>query len=263
MKLLQLILGLSLLFSNINLFGQTNREQLLKIVFPSLPLELQDNIIVLAGLMDASNREQSMPCPPAYTNLLSNTNLFSPAEEQWIKEVALKYKNVTTNSGPAGTVFKEWKTRQMKLSEKLTHTYPVAFFNYTNSSDHEEVVSKYDGQEVIAHYRTPSEDGYDVKLYRGMLMDFQEYKKGVLNGLFIRPNSTSHPNTNFDKCYGYLRFAEGMAVGKYICWDNTGKISSEMEFKKPFDILKYSFAKFDLSWTEVPTNTTNSVPSQK
>jgi antitoxin component YwqK of YwqJK toxin-antitoxin module len=108
------------------------------------------------------------------------------------------------------------------------------------------------------HYRTASENGYDVELYRGILLRYLEYKNGILDGLCVYPNDPARPNTKFDRCFAYLRFVKGKALGKYIVWDENGLIASEMEFKKPFDILKYSAAQFDLSWTKLPTNIINS-----
>jgi hypothetical protein len=121
MKLLRITFLFSMVFHVSNLFGQTNRAELFKYIYPSMPVELQDNIAILVGFLDDKPPQH---CPPAYINLLSNTNLFSPNEEKQIREVALKYKNVTTNSGPAGTKFKEWGTRQVKWNQQLSRVFP-------------------------------------------------------------------------------------------------------------------------------------------
>jgi hypothetical protein len=252
------LICLVLLFGANNLFGQTNKQEHLEEIFPNLPVQLQDDIVIL--FEQEQNGDPTLPCPPAYTNLLSNRNLFSPAEEKLLKEVALKYKNVTTNSGPAGTVFKRWGMGQAKWTQQLIETFPVAFFVYTNSPNREEIGSILGGEEFAARFRTPSEDGYDVEFSHGMATRFLQYKKGVLDGLYVISNQMGHTNANIDKCYFYLRFVGGKAVGKYIGWEDDGNIGVELEFKKPFDILKYSQVKFDLAWTEVPTN---SIPNSK
>jgi antitoxin component YwqK of YwqJK toxin-antitoxin module len=238
-----------LLLSN-HVFGQTNGEQLLKIAFPSLPAELHDNIIVSAGFLAVDGRELLLPCPPAYTNLLTNTNLVSTSELKRIKEAINKYKNVKTNCGPAGTEFKGWKTALWKFNKQFIETNLVACFSYTNSADVEEVSPHFGGFQYVAHFRTPSNDGYDVLLYQGKLMRYAEYKNGVLDGLDISPNDDARPNESYDKISKYQRFSNGLAIGKFIAWANDGSISGEWEYLKPFDVLKYSAGKWDLSWTE-------------
>src|SRR5712671_5181460 len=91
---------LTLLLFSISLHGQTNAAPITK-YFPSLPPKLQRNVVVLVDM------DNPQPCPPAYTNLLCNTNLLSPAESKLIHKVMLKYKSVATNSGPVGSVFEK------------------------------------------------------------------------------------------------------------------------------------------------------------
>jgi hypothetical protein len=251
------IFSLALTLSGGHLFSQTNDSELIKALFPSMPAELKRNVVVLVGL-----RNSPQPCPPAFTNLLSNTNLLSSADQKLIKEVVLKYKNVTTNSGPSGSKLMGRVMRQYSFLGE-TNTFPVARFAYTNSLDLEEIASLFDNKEIIARFRTPAGGGYDILAMNGMLMQYQEYKNGVLDGLYIYLNNPNQPNTDYDKCYFYIRFENGKAANKYITWDEDGKIAFELEFKRPLDILKYSRQKMDLSWTEMPTSTTSPIQSPK
>jgi len=243
MKLKYITLVLSLLYSTGNLLGQTNYEQ--HLIFPLLTPECQSNLVVTA------TPEHSKPCTPENTNLLSNTNLFSPAEQQLLKEIPLKYKSVTTNSGPAGTVFKGLAVRQWKLQQELVKTFPVSCFVYTNFEAREEIAFM-SSRTTIASFRTQFGDGYDVNLIDGELVQYQQYKNGVLDGLCI--------GGVFDvvHCGHWARFVKGKLLGNFYYWDREGNIIMDAEFKEPFDFLKYEMKKFDLAWTEAPTNTTNS-----
>ncbi len=260
MKLREFILGLSLLF-----YACTNSraEQL---IFPFLKMEGQSNIIVTA------NWDHPKPCPPEYTNLLSNTNLFTFAEQEKLKDVALKYQNVTTNSGPAGSVFKNWGLRRMKHTDLgiPTNTFWVACFSYTNSDAREEI-NAYAGPKFInAKFRTTTGDGYDVVVVDNILFAYQEYKHGVLDGLFVGVHDPNHPD-DVEHCGMWTRFIDGKILGKFIIWgpiDYTKEkggfqIVAEAEFKEPFDFLKYQSIPIDLAWTEVSTNTANSAQSLK
>ncbi len=78
MKQQHLVISLFLFFSG---YMASHAERL---IFPFLKPESQSNIIVTA------NWEHPLPCPSEYTNLISNTNLFTPAEQRLIKEIPLK-----------------------------------------------------------------------------------------------------------------------------------------------------------------------------
>jgi hypothetical protein len=243
MKLRHLILGWNLLF----LACMTSHAE--RLIFPFLTLESQSNIIVTADF------DHPRPCPPEYTNLISNTNLFSLAEQKKLKEVTLKYQNVTTNSGPAGSVFKGWGLRQEKI-ETWTNTFWVACFAYTNSDAQEEIYQTSPGT-IVARFRRQAGDGYDVSVINGSIFAYQEYKNRLLDGLYAVLHDPNHPEEK-EHCGMWARFAKGKIMGKYLMWGQDNKIVVEAEFPKPFDFLKYESTKLDLAWTEVPKNTTNS-----
>jgi hypothetical protein len=177
---------LTLLFFATSLHGQTNA--LAAQYFPSLPLELQSDVIVL---VDWDNPPQ--PCPSIYTNLFSNTNLPSPAENKLIHEVMLKYKTGSTNSGPIGSTFKQ--VRIMESSFQTFHSlFPVTFFTYINSNATEEIASPDDKKIIAAKFRTPTGDGYDISAVNGDLILFQGYRNGILNGVMLGINDPNHPD---------------------------------------------------------------------
>jgi hypothetical protein len=255
MKIRYLIFELSFLICASNLFGQSKNTE--KLVFPLLTIECQSNIIVTADL------DHPKPCPPEYTNLLSNTNLFSLAEQTKLDEITRKYKNVTTNSTPAGSVFRQWALRRrlgVELTSistwvEVTNTFQVACFTYTNSDANEEMAF-FDDNEIDARFRTQAGDGYDVYMLDDAIVKYQEYRSGLLDGLFVEIHDPNSPDDK-DHCVGWARFVKGKLLGKYIMWQD-GQIEAMAEFKQPFDFLKCQTVKTDLSWTELPTNTAQS-----
>jgi len=241
MKQRRLILVLSMLF----FACITARAE--RLVFPLLLPECQSNIVITA---DPDHRRT---CPPEYTNLISNTNLFSPAERKLLKEIPLKYKEVTTNSGPDGTVFNGYALRQWTVG-KFSKTFQVSCFAYTNSAAQVEIAFM-DSRQTIASFRTQSGDGYDVNLIDGRLVQYQEHKNGVLDGLLMKSVFDA------DHCNEWARFVKGKILGKYIMWDGDSRILAEAEFKKPFYFVKCAIGKFDLTWEKVVATQTNSILS--
>jgi hypothetical protein len=227
-----------------------------QLIFPLLPIESQSNIIVTADF------DHPKLCLPEYTNLISNTNLFSIAEQNKLNEVTLKYQNVTTNSGPAGSVFKGWGLRRTKYPALgvPTNVFWVACFTYTNSDAQEEIRSDAVGY-IKVRFRTPTGDGYDVSFVKNALITYQEYKHGMLDGLFVALGLIAPSNPKYEEhCGAWARFVNGKILGKFIMWgpnNLVGKqvgfqIVAEAEFKEPFDFLKYQSIPIDLAWTEVP-----------
>ena len=241
-----IVFGLSLLFVG-NLSAQTNAPE--RLFLPFLTPESQSNVIVTA----VPGRQR--PCPPEYTNLISNTNLFTPAEKKLIGEIPLKYKNVTTNIGPVGTVFQGIEWRELKFKGQIIRKSQVSCYVYTNSGAREEIAFL-QPQQIFIVYRTQSGDGYNVNLLDGRFLGpFKEYKHGVMDGLSI--------GQGFDKehCNTWSRYVNGEMVGKFLGWGESGELLFEAEFKEPFDISKNSLAPFDDTWERVPAGQTNSIPN--
>jgi hypothetical protein len=220
-------------------------------VFPFLKADAQNQINTIA------NYEHSIPCPGEYTNLLTNTNLFSSTEQSELMAVRLKYQDVTTNNGPSGSVFTGWKlykTGHPELGAEA-NSFFVACFTDTNSNGHEEIKSERPGC-ITAKFRTESGDGYDAVLNNGALVTFQQYRHNLLDGLFVAMD----PNKPLDQdhCGVWMRFANGRAVGKFLMWGNDPsadrnevRIVAEAEFKQPFDFIQYQSIPFDLAWERI------------
>lgn len=223
MKLTNIVLTLNLLLLASNLFGQANQTK--QSLIDTLDPDSQTNIIVI--------RDEGWPRPPSppqYTNLISNTNLFSSAEQKLLWEIPLKYENVTTNSGPPGSV--------LTSLNKDTNGYWVARFQYTNSDAQDEITF---GFRKTAMFLNKSGDGYGVSIgpadYMGRKVvkwdiGFCQFKHGVRHGLSVRFYDDGH-------CLTWMRFSNGMAVGKWLEWESDNGLSLEVEFRTPYDFLKH------------------------
>jgi hypothetical protein len=230
MKLRHIILGLSLLFFAGNLFGQTN--QVKKIFVPFLDEESQSNVVITV-----SDFGSEQPSPLEYTNLISNTNLFTPKEQKLLEEVFIKYKNyqdLTTNSGPPGTVLVGlYKTNFIIPIIHKTNEQWVARFQYTNSEAQEEVRL---GNGIAMRYFTKTGDGYIVGIGNSGgdlgLRLFQIKQRGVLDGLQV-----DFVNNRLQL---YMHYTNGKAIGKYFMWNpRNGNLILEAEFKEPYDLEKH------------------------
>lgn len=231
------ILGLGLLMVCNLGFSQSVEPG--RLCYPFLTIESQSNLVFTA------DADHPRACPVELTNVISNTNLFTVAEQQKLKEVELKYQNISTNAGAAGSVFTGMQMRQWRLGE-FTDKFLVACFKYTNSQATDELRIF----DCRVRYRTESGAGYDVRMSRGRLVQYQEYAGGVLNGLFV--------DSTFDRahCNSLARFTDGKMVGRFLNWSKNGEIVMDIYFKEPFDFLKYQTIKHDMAWTEVMTNAT-------
>ena len=216
MKRINIISGLILLLAA-NLFGQTSQRMQGLIWF--LDPDSQTNLVVIRD----GNR--SLPCPPQYTNLLSNTNLFTPAEQKLLQEVMLKYKNITTNSGPPGSI--------LAGLHKDTNNCWVALFRYTNSDARDEITFD---QMVTARHLDNANDGYEVNLSpesRWLGLGFRGLKHGMSDGLCVQFYGDGH-------CRSWMQFSNNMAVGKWLEWSRLDNgLSLEVEFKAPYDFQKH------------------------
>jgi hypothetical protein len=244
MKLRNLIFGLSLLLSG-NLFGQTNQAD--RLFLPFLDKESQSNVIVTLNLSG-----DGIPCPLEYTNMLSNTNLFTFEEQKTIQEVFIKYKNVTTNSGPQGTeLVSLYKTNY--IVKAMNKDWPVekwvASFQYTNSNAKEEI--RLGGNVLFASFRTESNDGYNVNITStgsGPILRFIEFRNGVVSGILAEFANTHQSWTNdyrqdeFDGCPvdEYRQYTNGLVLGKYLMWNpKNNNLILEAEFKEPYNFEKH------------------------
>lgn len=244
MKIQFIVIIFSLLIFAETLLGQTN--QLRRLFIPFLEKESQSNVIVdVSGFFG-----DGQPCPLEYTNSLSNTNLFTTEEQKTISKAFLKYRNVTTNSGPIGTVpmgLFETNRFVKVINKSIKIKSWVAIFKYTNIDATEEIQF---GAGMLAKFRNKSNDGYDLSLTRtgdGSMMYFGEVKHGLLNGLlagFIDHHAQGvtwdYKFANFDdpSLVEYRHCTNSLVIGKYFMWDSNNNIVLEADFKEPYDFTK-------------------------
>ena len=126
MKIIRILIAILLLLSAGKLPAQFFHKKE-RLTFPYLSIESQSNIIITADFYHPKD------CPLKYTNLLSNTHLFSAGEQKLIRDVMVNYKYVSTNSGPPGSVFLNWGLRERKMPW-TNEIYRVACFGFTNST---------------------------------------------------------------------------------------------------------------------------------
>jgi hypothetical protein len=227
------------------LSGQTNQEG--KLIIPFLDEASQSNVVVTVS--DVLGNGQF--CPVEYANTLSNANLFTPEEQRLIREVFVKYADVTTNSGPHGTkliALSKTNLAFQAMGKTVNTERWIGQFQYTNSDAKEEITF---GAGLLAKYRTKSDVGYNVSIARtgeGSILRFMTVKSDRLNGVFAgfddphpqgmnwNYKNASFTNSILTECRQYTN---GMALGKFFLWDVKGRLILEAEFKEPYDLEKH------------------------
>jgi hypothetical protein len=233
MKLQYLIVGLLL---SVRVFGQTDYDEQLPIPVALLGGSFSDfertPMSSWRGLTgDKTNinfiADYPKACSPEYTNVFSNTNLFTPDDQKLLMDIPLEYKSVATNSAPPGSIFLGFG----KDSFAFAGDYVYLLFCYTNSEAQVKVfIDKHsDGKTSWIRFRTKSGDGYDACFYNNGIATFRQFKHSQLNGLWA--------DFEGDHCAGWMRFVNGKAVGKWLVWNRTGSLYMEAEFKAPYDFI--------------------------
>ena len=248
--LISITLGLGFLFWIGNLFAANKPERLF---IPFLDPASQSNVSVNVCSMSATGSS----CPPEYTNSASNSNLFTIQEQLWIKEVLAKYKNVTTNSGPPGTILVEFyktnliapplywvKTNAYWMAHR-TNEILVSQFQYTNSEGREEIRF---GAGMSAKFSNKSSDGYNASITRtggGSLLTFMEIKHDSASGIMARFYDLHAQRTSWDYKLAdfndghlceYMQATNGMVFGKWLMWElKNGALTLAAEAKVPYD----------------------------
>jgi len=246
MKTSSFISGLALIVLGQTLLGQTNQTK--RLFFPFLDEESQSNVVV--HISDPFGDGQ--PCPWRFTNVLSNSNLFTPAEQKTISEIFVKYKNATTNSGPPGTVFDSvYKTNYVIKAWKATANVEnwVANYHYTNSDAREKITY---GAGMMAEFRNKLDDGYNASFTctgDGTLLNFWEIKHGLPNGILSRFADCHGQGPNWDYRLAnftnshlteYMQYTNGMVMGRVLSWNAlTGRLLVDAEFNEPYDMKKH------------------------
>ncbi|HXE42931.1 MAG TPA: hypothetical protein VN516_07885, partial [Candidatus Baltobacteraceae bacterium] len=141
MKQLRFLIGFLFLANNLVVADNSNR-----LFIPFLEPESQSNVTVIVSALG-----KGQPCPSEFANSVSNTNLFTSEEQQMIRDIFVKYKNVTTNSGPPGTVLINFyktnfvapalywvKTDEYWRTHRTNEEW-ISEFEYTNSVSREQI----------------------------------------------------------------------------------------------------------------------------
>lgn len=163
-----------------NLFAQINTSK--RMFVPFLDKESQSNVVVTFS--DIFNGK---PCPAQYTNVLSNTNLFLPEEQALLRDIFLRYKTVTTRSGPPGTsLIRSYQTNF--INGKKSNSNWVSNFQNTNLGTKEDLF--FDAQTICAaRLKTKTGEGYTVVFYQedgGLMFRLMQDRHGVRNGLLVQ-----------------------------------------------------------------------------
>jgi hypothetical protein len=192
-----------------------------------------------------------------FTNVISNTNLFTPEEQKMFAETLVKYKGVTINSGPPGSVFVNsyktnivvpplyWMDTNAAWNVRRTNEVLVSVFKYTNSEAHEEIRFN---SGIFAKFRNKSNDGYNASIVRtggGSLLNVTEIKHGSPIGLLMRfsdlhpqGNSWNHRLADFSDGHlgEYMQMTNGMVFGKWLMWNvRSGGLTLSADAKQPYD----------------------------
>ena len=201
---------------------------------PEFDAASQSNIDVIA-----SGFGDGIPCPPEYTNVISNPNLFTPDEQKLLNYITLTYGDETSNSVPPGSVLASFKAKPIQTSWGTRWDW-LARLQFTNTDLTDEITP---GGDLYRHkVRNKAGDGYDFNIDptaprtsafgggSGPEFGFQQIKQGVKDGLFV---SVVHG----DHCSKWMRYSNGWAVDKELYWDpNYNKLMIWAKFNEPFDI---------------------------
>ncbi len=178
-----------------------------------------------------------------YTNLISNTNLFSRQEQQLLQEVVKKYNKLTTNAPPFGSVL---------VNLERTNGFWWGHYSYPKSDAREDIrfgdrlskpvvasgrgyatfVDQLGPDVTIAKFRYKDEDGYDVLLCQPEPMFLVQIRGGVPDGLFIEIQR--------DHFSEFVHFVHGRALGKWFIADRHGaRKVFEIKVQSPVDYFRY------------------------
>jgi hypothetical protein len=243
MNNLQTLFILLLAFSADTLSAQMAKTN--RLLIPFFDPSSQSNVVVSVSEFGG----HSQLCPLEETNLVANTNLFTSHEQQLLREVFVKYRSVTTNTGPPGSILVSLdKTNCVVPIINKTNSYWRAVFEYTNSGAQDEVIFVLGN---TARFQGKDGDGYIVGFgneaaHVGMV--FEETKFGVANGLHVDcidiqkvVGEEGIVPSEFARVHvaTYRHMTNGLAIGKFLMWNpGNNNLILKAEFKEPYDLNK-------------------------
>lgn len=246
MKKLNLLIVLGISCFAKTIFAQGNPPG--KMLFPFLEPESQSNIVVTFSDYFGTGQ----PCPLEWTNSLANTNLFTAQQRELLKDLPVKYKDVSTNSGPLGTVFvasyeTNYMVKRYNLNVNVKET--ISTFHYTNQNASETIYLDEIGKVRHAQHKDASNNGYGIVFTptgSGTMVSFGQMKNDKADGIAVRFEDTRPQGTNWNykkadfdnmRLTEYKQYTNGLVFGKYLLWSaRNNNLMLEAEFKEPYDM---------------------------
>lgn len=190
--------------------------------------------------------EHPINCPVELTNVLWNTNLLSIEESKRIRERVTRFKDLTVDSIPSGTILQKSGQRTVDVSD-MGIFYDLTYKRYTNGSATEELTAL--PPRFIVRSRDAHGDGFDASFSQnefGLNIFYQEFFKNTPEGLMMilgMPDKSANINL-----LSLVRFKKGKAVGNYLEWGNDGSITTSIEFSEPYDFIRNMKVRYDVGW---------------
>lgn len=224
------------------------------LLMPFIRPEAQSNIVVKASF------DHPVPTPPYLTNLLTNTNLFSPAELDAISTANQRFSSITNIYSVAGLkliktnqcyyVVNGWLTPEGKYEKgPFTNFFTVAVHS---DSEHQETVEiaepEYPGG-LTCRVRRPNGEGYNVGFAGGSLVSYAQVKNQRFDGLYVL-FILGKKHVLPEQCYLWTRFKHGMAGGDFLTWNGeAGQLNVWAVLPEGFDFIGNCVDTFDPAWS--------------
>lgn len=100
-------------------------------------------------------------------------------------------------------------------------------------------------------FRTKTGDGYDLQLFKGLFGEYEEFKHGVVDGLYINQETAG------EHWRWWERRSNGKLAGKTLRWNSSGMLVFEAEFKEPVTFSNAFQVPIGATWEKAPPPPTN------
>lgn len=217
-----LLIALGLVMWRATSFGQvvyTNH-----LLIPFLTASSQSNVSV-----EISDLRRGEVCPLKYTNVVSNTNLFTLDEQALLHDVFTKYSEVKTDCAPAGAVLKKLARTNMVFMGRTNENW-MAVFEYTNSAARDNVFFGKHGMSVA--HRIKGGNGYNLGMGEvggGSMLRFNAVRRGRADGLAV--------DLLNNRVQSYMHYTNGMVIGEFLMWrPSSGRLLIKANFREPYNL---------------------------